>query len=80
MKKTDEDRIRLSRAAQRMLDDDLLGHVLESMRESYIAAWLNTDPANVSQREEAWRRCQLLPDFLAHLQILADEKEFIQQH
>lgn len=78
MKPNEEDQIRLSRAAQRMLDDDLLGHVLEAMRQSYIAAWLNTDPANTAQREEAWRRCQLLPDFLAHLQILADEKEFIQ--
>ena len=75
---TNDDRLRLSRAAQRMLDDDLLGHVLEAMRQSYIAAWLNTDPSNTEQREEAWRRCQLLPDFLAQLQILAEEKEFIQ--
>jgi hypothetical protein len=75
-----EDRMRQALAARRLLDDELLAVVLLRMREDYVQAWARTKDADKDTREHAWTRYQLLNDFLAHLQIIAEEKEFIDQH
>lgn len=74
---TNEELIRLGQEAERMLSSALTAHVLERMRQDYIAAWLNTDHTNASQREEAWSRCKVLEDFVTHLKIVAENKDFL---
>lgn len=63
---------RANRAAQ-LLDDDLLKGAFESLEQSYIAAWRQTNIEDVSAREKLFLAINIVGKVRSHLQTVLDD-------
>ena len=60
--------------AERILESDVFKEAMQSLKDEYMQAWLNSkNPDDISTRESLHRSILLLPEVEKHLRIIAEK-------
>ena len=73
---TEQEELARAQFAQGLLKDEQWQALLETLRDKYIRAWQKA--TELSSRELAWHRTQVLEDLVHELEVASERPKFTQ--
>lgn len=64
--------IKRGKQAEELLDNPLLGEILEGLRQHYIDEWLASEPSDVQARERLYLSSRLVDEFRQTLRVAVE--------
>jgi len=64
--------IRNGQEAQRILDSDVYKNAIQKLADGYQNQWMNSRPNDVEERELAYKKLQILADFVTEVKTVME--------